>query len=86
MIQIHSTCHQRIAALIFLCLLLLGLSGCSQETPSPVSEVVASEATQNRTGEISLAQVYEVLQQKKFVDLTHAFEPGIPHWPGFPDV
>jgi len=35
--------------------------------------------------QITLAQVYEVLQRKKFVDLTHAFEPGIPHWPGFPD-
>ncbi|SRR6266404_2950169 len=22
---------------------------------------------------------------QKYVDLTHAFEPGIPRWPGFPD-
>jgi kynurenine formamidase len=27
----------------------------------------------------------EKLRKKKFVDLTHAFEPGIPHFPGFPD-
>jgi kynurenine formamidase len=26
-----------------------------------------------------------VIKSKRFVDLTHTFEPGIPHWPGFPD-
>jgi kynurenine formamidase len=25
------------------------------------------------------------LQTREWVDLTHTFEPGIPHWPGFPD-
>jgi kynurenine formamidase len=35
--------------------------------------------------ESDLQKVYLLLQQKQFVDLTHAFEPGIPHWPGFPD-
>ena len=35
--------------------------------------------------EPSLSDVMEVLKTKRFVDLTHAFEPGIPHWPGFPD-
>jgi len=34
---------------------------------------------------VSLGDVYALLQRKQFVDLTHAFEPGIPHWPGFPD-
>jgi kynurenine formamidase len=29
--------------------------------------------------------VYRLLHTKQFVDLTHAFGPGIPHWPGFPD-
>lgn len=33
----------------------------------------------------TLAEVYQTLKSKQFVDLTHAFEPGIPHWPGFPD-
>lgn len=33
----------------------------------------------------SLAEVQKILATKKFVDLTHAFAPGIPHWPGFPD-
>ncbi|MEM3793842.1 MAG: cyclase family protein, partial [Candidatus Bathyarchaeia archaeon] len=26
-----------------------------------------------------------IIKKKQFVDLTHAFHPGIPHWPGFPD-
>jgi kynurenine formamidase len=33
----------------------------------------------------SVLDCYEVLKGKMFVDLTHAFGPGIPHWPGFPD-
>jgi kynurenine formamidase len=33
----------------------------------------------------SLIAAYHVIRSKEFVDLTHAFEPGIPHWPGFPD-
>ena len=36
-------------------------------------------------GEPTLLQIQKILAKKKFVDLTHAFEPGIPHWPGFPD-
>lgn len=33
----------------------------------------------------SLLQIQKILAGKRFVDLTHAFAPGIPHWPGFPD-
>lgn len=33
----------------------------------------------------TLADALAIIQSKQFVDLTHAFEPGIPHWPGFPD-
>jgi kynurenine formamidase len=33
----------------------------------------------------SLLDICAVLKSKQFVDLTHAFGPGIPHWPGFPD-
>lgn len=33
----------------------------------------------------ALADALAVIRSKRFVDLTHAFEPGIPHWPGFPD-
>ncbi len=31
----------------------------------------------------SLWPVVEMLRSKEFVDLTHSFGPGIPHWPGF---
>jgi kynurenine formamidase len=31
----------------------------------------------------SLWKVVQTLQSKQFVDMTHAFYPGIPHWPGF---
>jgi kynurenine formamidase len=33
----------------------------------------------------TLSAIYQTLKGKTFVDLTHSFEPGIPHWPGFPD-
>ena len=33
----------------------------------------------------TLAQALEVIKSKKYVDLTHSFEPGIAHWKGFPD-
>jgi kynurenine formamidase len=35
--------------------------------------------------EPTLADFLGIIKQKRFVDLTHAFQPGIPHWPGFPD-
>ena len=42
---------------------------------------VASESG----NEPSLTRIQQILVGKKLVDLTHAFEPGVPHWPGFPD-
>ncbi len=33
----------------------------------------------------TLADALAVIKSKQFIDLTHAFEPGIPYWPGFPD-
>jgi kynurenine formamidase len=35
--------------------------------------------------EPSLWGIQKILVSKRFVDLTHAFEPGIPQWPGFPN-
>jgi kynurenine formamidase len=32
-----------------------------------------------------LMRALQAIQSRRIVDLTHAFEPGIPHWPGFPD-
>jgi hypothetical protein len=44
-----------------------------------------SLADAKRTEELTLLQLQQALIGKRFVDLTHAFAPGIPHWPGFPD-
>lgn len=33
----------------------------------------------------SLWEIHKTLSQKKFVDLTHSFKPGIPKWKGYPD-
>ena len=44
---------------------------------------LAGCATAPRTA--SLTEAYTTIHQKQFVDLTHSFGPGIPHWPGFPD-
>jgi kynurenine formamidase len=33
----------------------------------------------------SLWPVWQKLQKHEYVDLTHTFGPGIPHWPGFDD-
>lgn len=33
----------------------------------------------------SLWQVIDILNSKDYVDLTHSFRPGIPHWNGFPN-
>src|SRR5436190_5218436 len=35
--------------------------------------------------EPSLWEIQHFLASKRYVDLTHEFSPGIPHWPGFPD-
>ena len=34
---------------------------------------------------LTLNDAWHVIKEKKFVDLTHAFSPGIPHWKGFSD-
>ncbi len=34
---------------------------------------------------LTLEDAWQVVRTKRFVDLTHAFSPGIPHWKGFPD-
>ncbi|MBI4799476.1 MAG: cyclase family protein [Desulfarculus sp.] len=35
--------------------------------------------------ELTLQDAWRVIREKRFVDLTHAFSPGIPRWKGFPD-
>ncbi len=44
---------------------------------------IAAGCTARR--EPSMDEIWRVLSTREFVDLTHSFEPGIPHWPGFPD-
>jgi kynurenine formamidase len=39
----------------------------------------------NAKKELSLSEVFEFISSRNWVDLTHAFGPGIPHWPGFPN-
>jgi kynurenine formamidase len=46
---------------------------------------VITAAAPINADEPSLARIQQILVSKKLVDLTHAFEPGIPHWHGFPD-
>ncbi|QXO94637.1 cyclase family protein [Methanospirillum purgamenti] len=36
-------------------------------------------------GSGNLTQIWQQMQDYRFVDLTHTFEPGIPHWKGDPD-
>ncbi len=45
-----------------------------------------SEAVQPAPKESGLEQALKAIRASRFVDLTHAFEPGIPHWKGLPDA
>lgn len=62
-----------------------------RSTKQILVSLVAASATAACTGpappqgEPTLMEMYEVIKTREFVDLTHAFAPGIPHWPGFPD-
>lgn len=47
--------------------------------------LAAAAVASENASEPSLARIQQILVGKKLVDLTHAFEPGVPHWPGFPD-
>jgi kynurenine formamidase len=46
--------------------------------------IIAASGTFAQKSE-SLWPLQKTLAEKRFVDLTHEFAPGIPHWPGFPD-
>jgi len=62
-------------AIIALVLMLCGVFGGAI---LPLGRATA-DAPSDLTG------AYNVIAQHQFIDLTHAFAPGIPHWPGFPD-
>jgi kynurenine formamidase len=38
-----------------------------------------------RNKNITMDEAYKFLKSKEWIDLTHSFGPGIPHFPGFPD-
>ena len=61
----------RIAKLLFCG--LFGLVAC-------LGGVKGAEAA-----EPTLLEIQKILAGKRFVELTHAFAPGIPRWHGFPD-
>lgn len=50
-----------------------------------ISLLVIGFSAIGKEAEPSLTQIQRILTHKKYVDLTHAFQPGIPRWPGFPD-
>jgi len=50
-----------------------------------VGLLLASSSEAQTSGRPGLWDICTTLRTKQFVDLTHTFEPGIPHWPGFPD-
>jgi kynurenine formamidase len=47
--------------------------------------LLAQAARADSSGATSLADIYASLHNRRFVDLTHEFAPGIPHWKGFQD-
>ncbi len=47
--------------------------------------VIASGTCCLASEPLTLQDAWKVIKTKKFVDITHAFAPGIPHWKGFPD-
>jgi kynurenine formamidase len=64
----------------------------SRNSPKPIliallatAAMAACTAPPPVDREWGLAEVYQVIKTREFVDLTHEFFPGIPRWPGFPD-
>ena len=49
---------------------------------APSTEARKSQVLSEKS---SLWDTTKMLASKKFVDLTHSFQPGIPRWKGFPD-
>jgi len=72
------------ALLVVVVVLGMAVAAFQERAGSPMETAQAGVGPQQQP-EITLAQAYEVIRAKKFVDLTHAFQPGIPHWPGFPE-
>jgi kynurenine formamidase len=67
-------------------LLLLSLSA-GLNAPFDLSTSQKADNLKNNSPieNLSLWQVFDILKSKDYVDLTHSFRPGIPHWEGFPN-
>src|SRR6202048_5587358 len=57
------------------------LGACGAAT---LAASVSANAADSKTP-ASLTDALAVIQAHRFVDLTHAFAPGIPHWKGAPN-
>lgn len=74
-----------IVLLLFVLLLLpmsLGLNVPADLRPSQKADNLLDNSSIENP---SLWQVFDILNSKDYVDLTHSFRPGIPHWDGFPN-
>jgi kynurenine formamidase len=71
---------------IVVLLLLLPLSA-GLDAPSDLSTSQKADNSKDNSSleKPSLWQVFDILESKDYVDLTHSFRPGIPHWEGFPN-
>jgi len=71
---------------IIVLLLLLPLSAGLNAPSDLITSQKADNLENNSPIENpSLWQVFDILKSKDYVDLTHSFRPGIPHWEGFPN-
>lgn len=66
-------------------LLDTGVQQAKAVTAAAVLICAAANLAWGNENEPSLARIQQILVGKRLVDLTHPFEPGVPHWPGFPD-
>ncbi|MBS0367113.1 MAG: cyclase family protein [Proteobacteria bacterium] len=67
------------------------LPGAAGARPAPSAAAPPAVATRAAAplaapSALTLTQIYHALEQHRFVDLTHPFGPGIPHWKGFGDM
>jgi kynurenine formamidase len=61
------------------------LAGIAFSALTIVAFVLSAASRPARPDDLSLWEIYATkIKPRQFVDLTHAFESGIPRWPGFP--
>jgi kynurenine formamidase len=68
-----------------LCVLMATLLAAGLAVLPAQSIAAQPVAAQPAAKPLSLETIYRSLHARRFVDLTHDFGPGIPHWQGFED-